>query len=313
MKTEKVQRDITIGIPRAMLYYRYHILWKAFFGSLGVKTVFSPPTNKKILDKGSELAIDEMCLSTKIFLGHVNELIGKCDYILIPRVSNFGCKRNMCTKFEALYDLTANIFRNTRQQFISYNIDEIQGLDEEKALINLAVSLGFSKKEGKHAYKKGLKEQAENWKIQIKRQETLYKSKDMKILIAAHSYVIQDAYIGKPIVDTLKKMGVQVIRADIIERKEALKQSIRMSPTLKWEISREIVGSIYMNQAKVDGIILLSVFPCGPDSMVNEMIVRRNKGVPILNMVLDGQNGMAGVETRLESFVDIIHFKGGSL
>ena len=68
----------------------------------------------------------------------------------------------------------------------------------------------------------------------------------------------------------------------------------------------------------VDGIILLSAFPCGPDAMVNELITRRvnthgGKGVPILNLVLDSQSGTAGVETRLESFIDIIRFKEGKL
>jgi predicted nucleotide-binding protein (sugar kinase/HSP70/actin superfamily) len=33
----------------------------------------------------------------------------------------------------------------------------------------------------------------------------------------------------------------------------------------------------------------------------------------MLNLVLDGQNGTAGVETRLESFLDIIRFQKGLL
>ena len=47
--------------------------------------------------------------------------------------------------------------------------------------------------------------------------------------------------------------------------------------------------------------------------MVNELIARRVKGIPMLNLVLDAQSGTAGVETRLESFIDIIRFKEGSL
>ena len=80
---------VTVGIPRAMLYYRYEILWKNFFSALGVKCVISPQTNKEIIKEGTAVSIDEACLSTKIFIGHVKSLIGKCDYILIPRVSNF--------------------------------------------------------------------------------------------------------------------------------------------------------------------------------------------------------------------------------
>ena len=43
--------------------------------------------------------------------------------------------------------------------------------------------------------------------------------------------------------------------------------------------------------------------------MVNEMIIRRVKDRPILNLLLDSQDGSAGVDTRLESFIDIIRFR----
>ena len=86
-----------------------------------------------------------------------------------------------------------------------------------------------------------------------------------------------------------------------------------VSKTLKWELSRELVGSIQMHRDKVDGLILLSAFPCGPDSMVNEMIIRKFTGLPILNIVLDNQDGTAGLETRLESFTDILKLKKGVL
>ena len=39
------------------------------------------------------------------------------------------------------------------------------------------------------------------------------------------------------------------------------------------------------------------------------MIIRRVKDKPVLNLIIDGQEGSAGMETRLESFLDIIKFK----
>ena len=125
--------------------------------------------------------------------------------------------------------------------------------------------------------------------------------------------MVEDPYIGRAVTGYLKKSGVIPIRADVVDRDEALKWSQDISLTCKWEMSREIVGSIVMHSDKVDGIILLSAFPCGPDSMVNELIARRVKRVPMLNLVLDSQSGTAGIETRLESFIDIIRFKGGQL
>ncbi|MCD8104526.1 MAG: acyl-CoA dehydratase activase-related protein [Lachnospiraceae bacterium] len=301
-------RKLVIGLPRALLYDRYQVLWKSFFKELGADVLVSPATTLETVNQGTARAIDEMCLSVKIYLGHVEKLIGNCDYILVPRISNLGVRRYFCTTFEGLYDICRNLFRASGQKLLSYNVDVEHGVDEEAAFLAMGEELGFSRKTVSRAYKKAKKSEAEDWKNQVREQELLYKNDGLKVLIASHSYVVNDAYIGKPITDFLKEAGVTVLRADVMDRKEALKQGSRMSPTMRWEVNREIAGGIYENRKRVDGIILLSVFPCGPDAMTNDMIVRRNDGTPILNLMLDAQSGMAGVETRLESFVDILSF-----
>ncbi len=306
-------KPLVIGLPRAMLYNRYRILWKSFFSNLGIKVIVSKPTGRVCLENGSALAIDEACLSTKIYLGHVQSLIGKCDYILVPRISNFGRKRVMCTKFESLYDVVGNVFRDSHQKFIAYNVDELKQIDEEKGLIDLGITLGFDKKMAAKAYKAAKKAEHDRWKNAVDKEEELYKAKGIKVMLAAHSYILEDKYVGEPIKEFLKEMQVTAIRADLVNRKEALKQAAKISPTNKWEFSRELMGSIQMHKDKVDGVILVSAFPCGPDSMVNEMMMRKFPELPMLNIVVDNQNGTAGLETRLESFVDILKLKRGVL
>ena len=66
-----------IGIPRALLYYRYHVLWNTFFQELGIETVISPHTNKTLMDAGSHYAIDENCLSSKL-LSQITEKTASC-------------------------------------------------------------------------------------------------------------------------------------------------------------------------------------------------------------------------------------------
>ena len=136
-----------IGLPRAMLYDRYEVLWKSFFSALGMKGIVSKPTNKAMIEAGSALAIDEACLSTKIYLGHIQSLIGKCDYILVPRISNFGLHRNMCTKFESLYDVVCNVFRNTDQKFVACKNKKVMvigGGDTGNDCVGTAIRLGAS-------------------------------------------------------------------------------------------------------------------------------------------------------------------------
>ena len=307
------EQTITIGIPRAMLYYRCRVLWKTFFESLGASVVTSPPTNREILENGTALAIDEACLSLKIYLGHVRALVGKCDYILVPRFSNFGRHRNMCTRFEALPDLTQSVFRTSGQKFLSYNVDVLEKKTEEAAFLAMGQSLGYPARTVKKAYKQAKKAELADHRAQVKAQEAVLKEKGMKILVAAHSYVVEDPFMGQTVTNFLEKAGVRVLRADLTDRDAALENSQELSGTCKWEMSREILGGVVAYEEAVDGMILLSAFPCGPDSMVNELIARRVKDVPLLNLVLDAQTGAAGVETRLESFVDIIRFKQRTL
>lgn len=306
-------RKLIIGLPNALLYPRFFMLWSSFFSSLGIETIESGPTNRQTLLTGSEAAIDETCLSAKLYLGHVKSLIGKCDYILVPRISNWGRQRNMCTRFESMYDLVCGTFRNSGQKFLGYNVDVTHDLTEKDAFLSMGAELGFTKKAAVKAYKEAQKKQNLYLQMQLKAEEALYKSGNIKIMIAAHSYLIEDAYLGKPITDYLKELGCTPIRADIADTKEALKQSLKVSPTMKWEWSREITGNIQIHKDQIDGLILVSAFPCGPDSMVNEIISRKFSHIPILNLVLDSQSGTAGIETRLESFVDIIRFKKGTV
>ncbi|MCI9444864.1 MAG: hypothetical protein HFF69_09105 [Oscillospiraceae bacterium] len=304
---------LVIGLPRAMLYYRYGTLWRTFFRELGMEAAVSDPTDREIMERGTALAIDEACLSLKIYLGHVAALAGQCDYVLVPRVSNFGFHRNMCTRFEALPDLVRSVFREQDVKILSYNVDELEKKSEKLAFLEMGLQLGCSLKAVHRAYKLAKKAELAEYKARVQKQEALYKQEGMKIMIAAHSYVAEDPCMGKTVVDYLKRSGAVPLRADITDRDGALKWSRELSPTCKWEINREILGGIAQHERDVDGIVLLSAFPCGPDAMVNELIARRVKDVPLLNLVLDSQSGTAGVETRLESFIDIIKFKEGKL
>ena len=130
------------------------------------------------------------------------------------------------------------------------------------------------------------------------------------ILLAAHPYVAHDPYLGGTLVDLLEGMGAIVLFTDETDRKRALQASFGFSSTLPWIVNRELVGSLMLLHEHVDGIVLVSAFPCGPDSMTDDAIVRCIQGKPILNLTIDAQSGTAGLETRVESFVDILRYQG---
>ena len=53
----------------------------------------------------------------------------------------------------------------------------------------------------------------------------------------------------------------------------------------------------------------MTTFPCGPDSLVNELLIRKINNIPITNILIDESTAEAGIQTRLESFIDIIKGK----
>ena len=291
-----------VGIPRSLFYYYYGDIWKSYVSSLKIPYIISPKTNKNIMERGIKRAGDEMCLSLKNYLGHIDYLLDKCDLILVPRISNYKTNNQTCTNFWAAYDIVNNTFD---KKIISYNIDLEKGKTLKKGLYKIGKELGKEKKEIKKAYKKAIYEHnlIKNKNIEITNNKL--KSKKTKILIVAHPYNTYDTMIGQDIINYLEKENVEVIYSDKFDSYKTQKLSKKISKNLYFKYSKENIGTIIYAMDKIDGIIFISSFPCGPDSLVNELTIRKIKK-PNINLILDTDMSFTGIETRLESFLDVI-------
>lgn len=295
-----------IGIPRALLYYKYKYLWEKFFEELEITLVYSPTTTKKILKDGIKHSIDESCLSSKIFMGHVASLIGKCDYILVPRICNFGKKEDVCVKFNALYDNVKSVFKNCK--LITYDVDVAFNKKEQAGFIEMGMKLGKSYTDSKRAYKKALKYSNEVHDRLVNEQiERLEKSNKRKVLLVSHPYNSFDPIIGENIKNILKNLNIDVFDAELVPKQQAIRLSKNLTKDLYWTYSKILVGSIIYYRQKIDGLIFLSTFPCGVDSITNELVIRKLPNIPKIKIIYDEQSGEAGLQTRLESFADILN------
>ena len=316
----------TIGIPRALLYFRYKAMWRTFFEELGRTVVVSGKSDRSTLETGAYLSIDECCLASKLYLGHVASLLeaGACDALFAPSIDNLGDFKGFCTKFQALPDLVANTFAAQQPRIVSCEVDHTEThIKEQEAYIELGQKFGASKKEAKKAYAAAVHAQKKNDEKRARKQAELLKrtskmpegERPLRILVAAHPYVIHDAFVGAPLVDMLHELDTCVLYADRCNHEKALAKSFEFSDTLPWVVNREAIGAILDMYDQIDGIVLMSAFPCGPDSMTNDLLMRHMKGKPILSLTIDAQSGTAGLETRLESFVDILRYqqRGGYL
>src|SRR5690606_30535118 len=80
-------KRMRVGLPRALLYFKYYPVLEQLFRSNGWEPVVSTPTNKRKLEQGLALCEDEVCLPVKVMMGHVRSLAEQdIDALFVPRV-----------------------------------------------------------------------------------------------------------------------------------------------------------------------------------------------------------------------------------
>ena len=291
-----------IGIPRALFYYLDGDIVIAFLKKLNIDVIISPKTSKKILEDGIKYAPDEMCLSLKNYIGHISYLKDKCDYIIVPRIDNYYTFNQTCTNFLALRDIVSNIFD---VKVLDYNIDLNNKQTLKKGLFMIAKKLGKKHKEINYSYHFAVNKNKKERKLLNKINMEKLNSENKKVLLISHNYNTYDELIGKPIINLLKKQDIEVIYSDLFDKTLCRKLSENISTDLYWKYSKEIIGSFEIVKNRVDGVVFLSTFPCGLDSLVNELLILK-LDLPYLNIIIDEMYAENGLETRVESFADII-------
>lgn len=291
-----------IGIPRALFYYYDTDLIFNFFKELGVNVIISNKTTKKTIELGSKYAQSEMCLALKNYIGHVYELKEKADYILIPRIDNYYTFNQTCTNFLAARDIVANIFDIN---VLDYNIDLNNSNTLKKGLYKIANKLNIESNRISKAYSIAYKKSKENRDKIIRENLNKLQSKKKKVLIISHNYNIYDNLIGVPIINMLRKENIEIIYSDRFDINKSIKICENKYKDIYWKYSKEMIGAYEICKDKIDGIVLISTFPCGLDSLANELLISQLK-LPYLNIIIDDINGDAGIETRVESFIDIL-------
>ncbi|PKM83922.1 MAG: hypothetical protein CVU88_00530 [Firmicutes bacterium HGW-Firmicutes-13] len=321
-----------VGIPRALLYYNYYPAWKKFFEELGEEVVLSDKTNKKILDSGIKVAVDETCLPVKLFYGHVDNLKNKnIDYLFIPRIVSVEKKRYLCPKFLGLPNMVQNLM-NDLPPIIDFKIDLSK---KNKNFFFDLYKLGkkFNNNPIKifGAYKKAMKALSDYQKALLRGYTPMEYMEDknglqhcsplehksnsnLKIAVLGHSYNLNDSFISMDIYSKLREMGVEILTSEMLPQSAYLKGIKDLRKDIFWTFGKEIMGSAYylLKNNIIDGVILVVSFGCGPDSLVGELIERRYKRdekIPLLFLTLDEHTGEAGVLTRLEAFIDMLWFR----
>lgn len=325
------KQENIIGIPRAMSFYNNYPFYYGFFTALGIKIVLSDITTKQTMSDGSALVVTETCLPIKIYIGHILNLIDKgVEKIFVPSIQSIAPKIYNCSKIRGLPDLVRNVVKApfTMVEATLDKSEKNQGLYDFLAeiakyynitdieLIKKASKAGWKCYNNFHimmksgmSYKKSL-----NYALQGKVIiESDIKEHPISVALVAHGYNIYDDRACMKIFDKLESMDVRV-HSSLELSSEQLDDGISsLGNELYWANEYEVTGCAghYLKSNKIDGVITLTAFGCGPDSLMVERITRKAKkfNKPILNLTIDEHTGEAGFITRLEAFVDMLFRK----
>jgi len=324
-----------IGIPKALMFYRYFPLWVTFFEALGWKVIVSDGLGKQ----GKIIYFEDSCLPMKLLVTHATYLKDKVDYLFVPRLVSLHQTYIMCPKFRGAPD----IVRLATEGGVSI-IDETIDLRARessfiRSFLKIGEKVGASRKESKHAFSNAAKffsNFQKEWNDRIHRlpsrqlfqleiatpssrtiSPTLGRKVEgeeghLKVAFIGHPYNLFDIDINKDVITIVKSLGMRILTSDLLSEEKIDRQISDLSKEIYWSSGREIVGSLFhFLSSDVDGVIFLTSFKCGIDALLQEFIKRRLKArgersIPFLVLSFDEHTGREGLVTRLEAFRDVM-------
>ncbi|KLU66214.1 hypothetical protein DEAC_c16130 [Desulfosporosinus acididurans] len=327
-----------IGFPRALFYFDYFPFWAGFFYHLGIEVETSPPTHRQIMEDGLKKTSDETCLPLKLLAGHIQAL-KDVDAIFLPRMVSMEENTYNCPKFLGIPESLLSAVPPeipVLSAVINWRKGQRQVL---KDLRVLGMQLGKSGAEIHRAFLEGHEWQqhyqdsrGRKWDFEEKMREIEYVTrqtqkikpenfsmqvsenhqncqKDLKITLIGHSYLVQECYANLNLLQRLREHA-EVNLIQHVEREDVEAHLSGLRKKLFWSHAKQIygAGNKFVEDPTIDGIIYLTCFGCGTDSMVQELLAQkvRKHHKPYMVITLDEHTGEAGLVTRLEAFLDMV-------
>ena len=321
-----------IGFPRTLFYFLYYPFWHTFFTELGYEMVTSLPTSKLSLDLGVQEAVNDACLPIKLYHGHVAELKDKVDILFLPRMVSVRKldSETFCPKFLGLPDMIRNSIDGL-PRIIDERVDLAKGwfplwhlchkIAKELDRHGWPVWRAFQRANqvqkrfgellsqgvpAQHAVEAAIK--GETY------QAPAVPVPDVHLAILGYPYLIYDSFVNVGLFEKLGEMGIKTWTVEMVPPDRLDVQGRNLPKNLFWNFSNRVIRATYyyLREKKVDGIIHVTAFGCGPDAMVDKLmeLEAKNHGrVPFLTLSLDEHTGEAGVLTRIEAFVDMLRLR----
>jgi predicted nucleotide-binding protein (sugar kinase/HSP70/actin superfamily) len=291
-------KAMTVGIPKALLYFKYAAFARTFFEALGARVVVSPDTNRQILDAGVLCCADEACLPVKVFHGHVSWLASRCDCLLIPRFMRMEKGKSICPMFCGLPDMVRNAVPNL-PPLIDAPVWSLKKLD--KWAMEAGREIADTRMIRASLYTAQHEQQAQ-------RREQESGQSRYRVALIGHAYNLCDRFVNMDLLRKLERLNISTAFEEDVAEADIARAAERLFKAPFWYYAKRYYGAAahLCASGAVDGVLYVSAFSCGVDSVVTELIAHAAGDVPLMVLKLDEHTGEAALMTRLEAFADML-------
>lgn len=305
------KRDYTVGIPRAFSTHSLYPLYSTFFHELGIKTVLST----EVAHEGVVRVESAYCFPAEIAHGAVQDCLDKgVDYVLLTHFRDMPSYED---------DVHANTCPIT--QSLPYYITKAFPEVDEKRWLPLVVSFKFGEKKALEHFARmtaqlgiGEDETRAAFDVAVARQKAYTEAsyalgrqalEDARtanrpviaVLGRPYNAFTQEANMGIPRKFTTR--GYSVIPFDILP----LEDNKNIFPNMYWYYGQQDMhAALLLKDHPNVYVTWISNFSCAPDSFMLHYLKWIMGQKPFLVLELDSHSADAGIDTRVEAFLDIL-------
>ena len=181
----------------------------------------------------------------------------------------------------------------------------------EQSLKDISNTLGCEFENVSHAFLKTVKDGLKS-DMELSDIEPIRQKNKPCIAVLGHPYMIYDSFLSMDLIQKLEAKDYNVLTPANLKR-EAKRSNAQpyQAGNYFYGVGFENIGSAFAfaQDSDLKGIIYLTPFACGVDSLITEFIEQRLKNksrLPFMKITIDEHTGETGFDTRIEAFLDMI-------
>jgi len=291
-----------IGIPKALMTHSLYPLYVTFFSGLGIETVLSG-----VDPRGDLKSNAGFCFPVQIAHGAVLDLARQDVHdVFLPQVMNAphttecrGCY--LCPITQASPSFMAKAFPDLH--FLSPLLDFSKGYGSSLAMVEMAVQdFGLDRDLAVRAWSDAVRAQIEAegalWELGQRILNQAVAGGRLAVVLAGHSYSAYVPEASQSVARKLSSMGVTVIPGDCL-------MPVQDGPTA-WHFANQILNAAAIAKKHPNLFLLcISNFSCTIDAFTQSTMASLMGSKPHLILEIDAHTADAGIQTRLEAFLEI--------